>query len=124
LRPATPPKFFLDIALKSVDALIDSRADTICYGHFGIQTDAVKMLQTHREQLLFWEGLFKDELDHRGKGNGFGEKDRIAACLKRLIREDPLMANFEQLPPDIQERETYFLQNSISGYLGWLESIK
>ena len=124
LRPATPPKFFLDIALQSVDALIASRANTICYGHFGIQADAVKMLQTHREQLLFWEGILKDELVHHGKGNGPGAKDRLTACMLRLIREDPLMANFEQLPPDIQQRETYFLQNSINGYLGWLESIK
>ena len=121
LRPATPPKFFLDIALESVNALIASRADTICYGHFGIQKDPVKMLQTHREQLLFWERLLKDELDHHGKGNGPGAEDRIAACMKRLIKEDPLMANFEHLSPEIQERETYFLQNSISGYLGWLE---
>ena len=85
LRPATPPKLFLDIALESVNALIASRADTICYGHFGIQKDAVKMLQTHREQLLLWERLLKDELDHHGKGNGPGAEDRIAACMKRLI---------------------------------------
>ena len=74
------------------------------------------MLKIHRKQLLFWEGLIKDEMDHHGNGT----KDHIAACLKRLLREDPLMAVFDQLPTDIQEREIYFLQNSISGYLGWL----
>ena len=118
LRPATPPKFFLDIALQSVDALIACRANAICYGHFGIQKDAAKMLKTHRKQLLLWEGLIKDEMDHHGNGT----KDHTAACLKRLLKEDPLMATFDQLPPDIQERETYFLQNSISGYWGYLES--
>ena len=119
LRPATPPRFFLDVALQSLDALIACRTDTICYGHFGIQKNSVKMLQTHRQQLLLWERLIKDELDQLAKG--IGTQDRIAACLTRLLKEDPLMALFEQLPPDVQERETNFLQNSISGYLGWLD---
>jgi glyoxylase-like metal-dependent hydrolase (beta-lactamase superfamily II) len=121
LRPATPPRFFLDVALQSLDALIACRPNTICYGHFGIQKDAAKMLQAHRKQLLLWESLIKDEMDqHR---NGIGTQDHIAACLKRLLKEDPLMALFDQLPPDVQEREINFLQNSISGYLGWLESV-
>jgi hypothetical protein len=41
-----------------------------------------------------------------------------APDLLRALQE----LNIDQLPPDIQERERYFLQNSISGYLGWLES--
>lgn len=116
LRPATPPKFFLDIALGSVDTLIACRPNVICYGHFGIHKDAVKMLKIHRRQLLYWERLIKDEI------NNCGAKDIIDACLKRLIKEDPLTATFDQLPPDIQKREIYFLKNSINGYLGWLES--
>ncbi len=122
LRPATPPRFFLDVAVESLDALSASRADTICYGHFGIQKDAAKMLQAHRKQLLLWERLIKDEMDQLG--NGIGTQDQIAACLKRLKKDDPLMALFDQLAPDVQERETNFLQNSIIGFLGWLESVK
>jgi glyoxylase-like metal-dependent hydrolase (beta-lactamase superfamily II) len=124
LRPATPPRFFLDVAVQSVEALIDCRANTICYGHFGIQKDAIKMLQTHRKQLLLWEALIKDEMNRHGKGNGPGTKDQIAACLKRLLKEDTRMALFDELPPDVQERETNFLQNSISGYIGYLSSEK
>jgi glyoxylase-like metal-dependent hydrolase (beta-lactamase superfamily II) len=65
LRPATPPKFFLDIALRSVDALIASQPKTICYSHFGIHADAPMMLAAHREQLLFWEALIRDEIQSR-----------------------------------------------------------
>jgi hypothetical protein len=32
------------------------------------------------------------------------------------------MAAFDQLTPDIKEREIYFLRNSISGFIGYLES--
>jgi glyoxylase-like metal-dependent hydrolase (beta-lactamase superfamily II) len=118
LRPATPPRFFLDIALQSVDALITSQPKTICYSHFGINEDASMMLEAHRGQLLLWEALIKDEIQSGAA------KDRTVACLKRLLKEDPLMATFDQLPPDIQKRETYFLQNSINGYLGYLDSKK
>ena len=120
LRPATPPRFFLDVAVQSLDALIACRANTICYGHFGIQKDAAKMLQAHRKQLLLWERLIKDEMDQHG--NGIGTQDHIDGCLTRLLKEDPLMAPFDQLPPDVQKRETDFLQNSIRGYIGYLES--
>jgi glyoxylase-like metal-dependent hydrolase (beta-lactamase superfamily II) len=121
LRPATPPRFFLDVAVQSLDALIACRANTICYGHFGIQKDAATMLQAHRKQLLLWERLIKDEMDQHV--NGIGTQESIVACLTRLLKEDPLMATFDQLPPEVQERETNFLQNSISGYIGYLESV-
>lgn len=117
LRPATPPRFFLDVAVQSLDALIACRADTICYGHYGIQTDAIKILQTHRKQLLLWERLIKDEIDRHASRT----IDQTAACLKRLLKEDPLMSFFDELSPEVQERETNFLENSISGFLGWLE---
>ena len=117
LRPGTPPRFFLNMALQSVDALIASQPKTICYSHFGINADALMMLEAHRKQLLLWEALIRDEIQ---SGTA---KDRVVACLKRLVKEDPLMATFDQLSPDIQERETYFLRNSISGYLGYLDSV-
>jgi glyoxylase-like metal-dependent hydrolase (beta-lactamase superfamily II) len=116
LRPATPPKFFLNIALQSVDRLIACQPEKICYGHFGINARAVRMLEVHRSQLLFWETLIKDEIQ------SCSAKDRTAACQKRLLKNDPLLANFDQLPTDVQARERYFFQNSINGYLGYLES--
>ncbi len=116
LRPGTPPRFFLDIALQSVDALITSQPKTICYSHFGINEDASMMLEAHRGQLLLWEVLIKEEIQSGAT------KNKTDACLKRLLKEDLLMATFDQLPPDIQEREIYFIKNSISGYLGYLES--
>ena len=116
LRPATPPKFFLNIALQSMDSLIACQPHTICYAHFGIHKDAASMLQIHRDQLLLWEKLIEDEMNQCDK------TDPINACMRRLRREDPLMANFDQLPPGVQARETYFLRNSIKGYIGYLES--
>jgi len=116
LRPATPPTFFLNIALQSVDSMIACHPGAICYAHFGIHADALKMLKIHRNQLLLWEKLIEDER------NNCGPKDPVDACLQRLMREDPLMAVFDQLAPDVQERERYFLRNGIKGFIGYLSS--
>jgi glyoxylase-like metal-dependent hydrolase (beta-lactamase superfamily II) len=116
LRPATPPRFFLSIALQSVDALVACRPKAICYAHFGFNEDGAAMLKVYRKQLLFWEKLIKDEL------HNCGPKNPINACMQRLLEEDPLMAAFDQLAPDVQRREKYFLENSVSGYIGYLES--
>ncbi len=116
LRPATPPKFFLEDALQSLDALIACCPQAICYGHFGIHQDAVKMLKIHRRQMQLWEKLIWAEMRR------VDPPDHMTACLKRLLKEDALMAAFDQLPPDIREREKFFLQNSIGGFLGYLES--
>jgi hypothetical protein len=32
------------------------------------------------------------------------------------------MAAFSQFPAPAQEREKYFLKNSINGFLGWIEN--
>ena len=118
LRPATPPRFFLDIALQSMDALIACHPRAICYAHFGINEDAPVMLKKHRSQLLLWGKVIEDEIK-----NGHS-KDPINTCIQRLLEEDPLMAAFDQLTPGEKERERYFLRNSISGYIGYLSSKK
>ena len=118
LRPATPPKFFMDEALQSVDTLIAGHPQMICYGHYGAHPDAVKMLNIHRRQLQFWEQLL------RAEKNKFDESERESKCMQRLLQEDKLMGTFDQLPKDTQARERYFLKNSINGYLGYLSSEK
>jgi glyoxylase-like metal-dependent hydrolase (beta-lactamase superfamily II) len=116
MRPATPPLFFLDVALNSIDALMAGPPAQICYGHFGINDDALTMLEVHRKQLLFWENAIKAEIQNSET------TDIITACMKRLLAEDPLLAQFNQLPSAVQERERFFLQNSINGYLGYLKA--
>jgi hypothetical protein len=39
-----------------------------------------------------------------------------------LLAEDPFLAGFSQFPAPAQEREKYFLSNSIRGFLGWLSA--
>lgn len=116
MRPATPPKFFFDIALQSVDKLIAGKPEKLCYGHYGMAPDAATMLQNHRRQLFDWKRIIGEEIKRSDA------EDLIEACVKRLLKEDSRLANFHHLSADIQEREKYFLRNSIKGFVGHLMS--
>jgi len=115
LRPATPPRFFFDTAVESVDKLINSNPTRLCYGHYGITDDGLDKLKTTRRQLFSWKAMIEDET------NRSDSDDLIEICKERLLREDPLLANLYDLPEPAQNREDYFLRNSIRGFIGYLE---
>ncbi len=117
MRPATPPRFFLDTALDSLDQLIACRPGKMCYGHFGIHDDGLQMLRRHRRQLLLWEKIIREHLATRRPG-----QDLLSTCTARLLEADPQLAGFHSLPPEVQQRETYFLGNSIKGFESWLKN--
>jgi hypothetical protein len=97
--------------------MIMKKPNKICYGHFGIKDDAVKMLEIHRKQLLLWEEVISDEMK---KSNG---EKLLAACMKSLFKEDPLLAGFFQMDEATKERERGFLSNSIKGFVGYLKTV-
>ena len=117
LRPATPPRFFLETSLKSIDRLIDKKPQQICYGHIGLKDEALEMLKANRHQLLNWLELIRP-FYHDSKG----DPSIIPACIEHLLAEDSLLKGFSLLEDDHQERERGFLSNSIKGYWGYLES--
>ena len=116
LRPATPPKFFLEISTDSIDALIDKNPMSICYAHHGIKENAVEMLNRHRNQLLLWKEIIKKEIRNNND-------DFFTSCFNRLLKEDPLLAGFSHMSQPVQKREQEFIINSIKGYEGYLRSV-
>ncbi len=116
MRPATPPKFFMDVYLKSLEKLITLNPKTICYGHFGYKTDAVKRLKQHKEQLFVWKKIIQQEVEKAGNEN------IVENCIQSLLKHDPLMAVFPEMTQDMQNREYGFLKNSVNGFLGYLKA--
>jgi glyoxylase-like metal-dependent hydrolase (beta-lactamase superfamily II) len=112
MRPATPPKFFLNTAVESIDTLISKSPGKICYGHLGLKEDAVQMLKQHKTQLYCWETIIRNESAKSP------EEDLIARCSKALLEKDPLLAGFSDMEEDVKERERFFLNNSIKGFAG------
>ncbi len=120
LRPATPPRFFLETTLSSIDRLMATRCETLCYGHFGMREDGLRMLSRHREQLLFWEKTLAVE----AAGKDMDPEDVANRWVDLLLAEDPLLRGFSQLAPAVQVRERGFLRNSVKGFAGYLASLK
>jgi glyoxylase-like metal-dependent hydrolase (beta-lactamase superfamily II) len=116
LRPATPPRFFLEVSVHSLDALIDRGESQICFGHFGYCESGAAVLRAHRRQLYNWADIIGEELA-RGRDTDFE-----ARCLGRLPAEDPPMKHFSRLSPEARRREAYFMANSIRGFAGYLSA--
>jgi glyoxylase-like metal-dependent hydrolase (beta-lactamase superfamily II) len=120
LRPATPPRFFLETSIASIDNLIAKKPSRICYGHFGIKEDAVEMLKTHRKQLFFWEKIIQEEMNLTRQADDTSFLDN---CLQRCLQEDSNLKAFFHMDAAVKEREKQFLLNSINGFVGYLRTI-
>jgi len=114
MRPATPPKFFYDLALESIDTLISKSPGKICYGHLGLKENAAIMLKEHKKQLYLWENIIRNEMSK------FKDDDLISRCMKILLAKDPLLTGFFNMEEDMKEREKIFFANSIKGFVDYI----
>lgn len=117
LRPATPPRFFFDVYRQSVAALIKTDPHTMCYGHYGMTTDALNLLQRHWDQLALWRDIIAAQMPC------VDQNDFLERCSKRLFEADNMLAGYGDMTPRVQERERGFMYNSIRGFAGYLKSV-
>jgi glyoxylase-like metal-dependent hydrolase (beta-lactamase superfamily II) len=115
IRPATPPTFFLETTIDSIDHLMDYPHHKICLGHFGMVDNSAGMLKRHRNQLFQWVDIIKREMDRES------DEKLAVCCLHRLLGEDPLLKEWGGMERSVQEREQGFLLNSIRGFIQYLE---
>lgn len=108
MRPATPPKFILEIALDSVQRMIDLQPRYLVIAHYGLVEPAVEYLKIGRKQLMLWVKAAAKHIDL--------EKEN---CKKEtidwLLNNDLNFQNINQLDEDIRARELHFLDNSLRG---------
>lgn len=116
MRPATPPRFFLDVALGSLDRLIALQPSKIAYSHFGLFSEAQDLLLSHRRQLLLWEDVIGRALANAGTN------DCTNDCLEWLLIEDPCLDAYATMTDQEKTREKGFLKNSIQGFIGYKQA--
>ncbi len=114
LRPATPPRFFLDVFLKSLDVLSDLKDQPIRYAHFGKARSSHAMLSRFRDQLLHWEEIIGESVRQGGSSEA-----TIKRSIDLLLENDPNLAAFHSMNSDVQARERMFMSNSIKGFIGF-----
>jgi len=114
LRPATPPRFFLDVTLASIDRLVARAPAKIAYSHFGLFAGARELLISHRRQLQLWADVIGRTLPQ------VDEDALVDACLDRLLQKDVRLEAYTAMAAGEKHRETGFLCNSIRGFIGYL----
>ncbi len=114
LRPATPPRFIYEISMGSLNSLLATPHDILCYGHFGATRNTPHLLETHRLQLERWREIISSVMETAP------EDDVFQAAFQRLLAEDPLLQAFHGLSPDVRQREEGFIMNSVRGFVGYL----
>lgn len=115
MRPATPPKFFFDICMRSVDQLIALDNQPIHYVHCGMAMNSHVMLKRFKNQLFLWKDIIKSRLYE-------SESDIVERCVNALIDQDPNLRAFNKMDKDTKNRERFFLKNSVKGFLGFLKN--
>ena len=116
MRPATPPRFILQVALDSIDRMLALAPKYLAFAHYGLVDDAPRHLQIARDQLKLWvRGTVET-----GQGN---PKGREADLLDWLLSHDPIFQRISTLSPDIQARERYFLGNTLKGLMDYVDSL-
>ena len=131
LRPATPPRFFYEVTQGSIQKLSALEGVSLaCYGHYGCSADVAHLLKAESEQLSLWLHTVREVAAKAGVVGSVGSEasadseDLVDACLDRLFEVDPHLAEFASLPPDIREREVFYLRSSIKGFLAYLSPSK
>jgi len=121
MRPATPPRFFLDQAIESIDLILSLQREPArtVFAHYGMLPGCFEWAFAAREQLLLWVGAVNELRREAASREVLDER-----VFQKLQRIDPRYGRglFEELDPDIQSRERHFRHSTIDGILGWLET--
>ena len=114
VRPATPPRFFLEEFKGSIGRLLALEDQPMLYAHYGRSERSHELLHRFQDQLMRWKEIIREEMsnDHPGL---------VTRCIDRLLSEDPDLKAFEAMSPDHQKIERFFMANSVKGYMGFLE---
>jgi glyoxylase-like metal-dependent hydrolase (beta-lactamase superfamily II) len=111
-RPATPPRFFFDDALASVEKLLELGDVRICYAHYGMLPSSQSALAAFKKQLLLWREVACHVL------NSYGKTDMIELMIQILLERDINLWSLEHMGEQAKARENDLMRNSVRGFLG------
>ena len=110
--PTTPPPFRLDIALASLDKLIELKPKVLYYSHFGKAHNAIEKLQTYVRQVKLWAKIARE---------GIKNEEGIEAIRQRIIEKDEAVRKALQYIQNHLVLSETTLNESVQGFIGFVE---
>ncbi len=114
MRPATPPPFFLDTYLSSVDKLLNLPDMQMYFAHLAMTRGSHAFLTRSKEQIALWKDTI---LSLIARTPDLTE----ARCLDELLERDQNLSGLKRMERAMQQRERFLITNSIKGFLGFLK---
>ena len=106
--PTTPPPFYLDAALASLDKLISLKPTVLYFSHFGKADNAVERLKDYKEQLKLWADIAKQ---------GVMKNQSFEEIRDRIIGEDNVMGRILDFVKSHQIYSKTILENCVRGFV-------
>ncbi len=106
--PTTPPPFYLEAALASLDKLISLNPTALYFSHFGKATEAVQRLNDYKVQLQLWADIAED---------GVKKNQDLEEIRDRIVKEDKVM---NQIIGHVKYHRIYsktMLENCVLGFI-------
>ncbi|MCL2135011.1 MAG: MBL fold metallo-hydrolase [Candidatus Bathyarchaeota archaeon] len=110
--PTTPPPFYLEATLTSINKLISYHPSMLYYTHFGKADDAVRRLRGYKAQLLMWNKIVQEAVQ---------QNQTFEQIIERIFTEDPTM---NQLSTFLRQHKIYAkttIDNSLHGFVEYVK---
>jgi glyoxylase-like metal-dependent hydrolase (beta-lactamase superfamily II) len=111
--PTTPPPFYLESALASLDKLIDLNPSVLYLSHFGEANNAVQRLKDYKMQLQLWADIAKD---------GVSKSQSLEQIRDRIIAEDKAMNCIIDFVKSYKIYSKTMLENCILGFMDYAKN--
>ncbi len=106
--PTTPPPFYLESALASLDKLIRLKPSALYFSHFGKATDAIERLKRYKVQLQLWGDIAE---------KGVKENLSLEEIRDRIIAKDQVMTNVADYIKTHRIYSKTVLENCVRGFI-------
>jgi glyoxylase-like metal-dependent hydrolase (beta-lactamase superfamily II) len=106
--PTTPPPFYLDAALSSLDRLIALKPKALYFSHFGKANNAIERLKDYKLQLQLWADITEE---------GVMKNQSLEEIRERILAEDLVMVQILDFVKSHRIYSKTILENCVRGFI-------
>jgi glyoxylase-like metal-dependent hydrolase (beta-lactamase superfamily II) len=112
VSPTTPPPFYLESSIVSLDKLINLRPSVLYYSHFGKADQAARRLRGYKAQLQMWDIIIQDAVK---------QNQTFEQITESIFTEDPVMNKLESFLKSHKVYAKTAIENSICGFVEYVK---